>query len=215
VNASDPLLPVEVPPVEAPPVEVPVPLVVAVATRIPAEAVVPLVPPVATMVWLPTGVLLGIVTEVLNPPADVTEVVPSVTGVLKSWRVTASPGLNPDPLTVNEPPGGTVEALRLSNGAFGPYAYAGAAHSKAPNAIAAITTIRIILRTFERPPSDATREASLPIVPGQRVCVKPLAAFWPDVKGNRLGSMHKGDSQMLALRRPRRQLNARIHSPGH
>jgi hypothetical protein len=81
VKARDPP-PDDVPLVPVPPVAAPV--VLAVATTIAVDAVLPLVLPVAVIVWLPTGVLTGIVTEVLKLPPELTEVVPSVTGVLKS-----------------------------------------------------------------------------------------------------------------------------------
>jgi hypothetical protein len=90
VNARDPLdVPAEVPPVALP---VPVPLVLDVETRIPAEAVVPLVFPVAVNVWLPTGVSEGIVTDVLKLPEGSAVGVPTVAG--KEWRVMVivSPG---------------------------------------------------------------------------------------------------------------------------
>jgi hypothetical protein len=96
------------PPPDEPLLEVP-PLVVAEVTTIDVVAVLPLVFPVATIVWLPGAVFAGIVTEVLNAPWEFAVVVPSVTGVLLRTRVTVSPGRNPDPVTINEPPSPTVE----------------------------------------------------------------------------------------------------------
>jgi hypothetical protein len=84
VNANDP-------PPDAPPVVDP-PVVLAPVTTIANDAVVPLVDPVATIVWLPGVVLAGMVTVVVNAPCGFAVVVPSVTGVLKSWIVMVSPG---------------------------------------------------------------------------------------------------------------------------
>jgi hypothetical protein len=185
VNAKDPPLdePLDVPPVVPP---VPVPLVVDVVTRIPAEAVDPLVFPVAVSVWLPTGVSEGIVTEVLKLPEGSAVAVPTVAG--SEWRtmVMVSPGWKLVPETVNEPPGGTVEVLRVRTGAFGPYANAGVAHRTPIVEIATIAKTRVSLPTLELPPF-ATHVGVFPsIVAVDRAHVKPLGG-------------HAWDSGFLAL----------------
>ena len=110
--------PVNQPPDE-PLLEVP-PVVVAEVATIDVEAVVPLVFPVEMIVWLPCVLPAGIVTVVLNEPWESAVVVPRVTGVLWRTRVMVSPGSNPDPVTINEPPSPTVEMSVLVDGAFGP-----------------------------------------------------------------------------------------------
>ena len=107
------------PPPDEPLLEVP-PLVVAETTTIDVEEVLPLVFPVAMIVWLLGVVSAGIVTVVLNEPWESAVVVPRVTGVLWRTRVTVSPGLNPDPVTINEPSTPTVEVSVLIVVAFGP-----------------------------------------------------------------------------------------------
>jgi hypothetical protein len=79
------------PPPDEPLVEVTA-VVVAEVTTIDVEEVLPLVFPVPTIVQLPGGVLAGMVTVVLNVPAEPTAAVPRPVEVHWRTRVTVSPG---------------------------------------------------------------------------------------------------------------------------
>jgi hypothetical protein len=89
VNANPPP---DEPLLEVPPVVVPEVTRVAEVTRIDVEAILPLVFPVHTIVWLPGGVLAGMVTVVLNVPAEPTVAVPRPAEVLWRTRLQDSPG---------------------------------------------------------------------------------------------------------------------------
>jgi len=79
------------PPPDEPLLEV-TPVVVAEVTTIDVVEVLPLVFPVPTIVQLPGGVLAGMVTVVLNVPAEPTAAVPRPAEVHWRTRVTVSPG---------------------------------------------------------------------------------------------------------------------------
>ena len=79
------------PPPDEPLLEV-TPVVVAEVTTIDVVEVLPLVFPVPTIVQLPGGVLAGMVTVVLNVPAEPTAAVPRPAEVLWRTRLQDSPG---------------------------------------------------------------------------------------------------------------------------
>jgi hypothetical protein len=75
--------------------------------------------PVPVMVWLPGGVLSGIVKVSLAVPFASAVTVPRKTGALCSVTETVEPGMKPVHVTVSEHPAQSSEALSVTVGVTG------------------------------------------------------------------------------------------------